>query len=106
MVYFEGEVISSSVNPQTGIKTSNSLINGLWFTYQAPPIQGIDAWINSPPLRLTDLHGKVVLIDFWTYSCINCLRTLPYLNDWYKRYHDKGLVIIGIHTPEFDFEKI
>ncbi|AWN75093.1 cytochrome c biogenesis protein DipZ [Legionella anisa] len=105
MVYFEGEVISSSVNPQTGIKTSNSLINGLWFTYQAPPIQGIDAWINSPPLRLTDLHGKVVLIDFWTYSCINCLRTLPYLNDWYKRYHDKGLVIIGIHTPEFDFEK-
>ncbi|HHT0592132.1 TPA: cytochrome c biogenesis protein DipZ [Legionella anisa] len=105
MVYFEGEVVSSSVNPQTGIKTSNSLINGLWFTYQAPPIQGVDAWINSPPLRLTDLHGKAVLIDFWTYSCINCLRTLPYLNDWYKRYHDKGLVIIGIHTPEFDFEK-
>lgn len=105
MVYFEGEVVSSSVAPQTGIKTSNSLINGLWFTYQAPPIQGVDAWINSPPLRLLDLRGKVVLIDFWTYSCINCLRTLPYLNDWYKHYHDKGLVIIGIHTPEFDFEK-
>ncbi|KTD40366.1 cytochrome c biogenesis protein DipZ [Legionella parisiensis] len=105
MVYFEGKVVSSSVVPQTGIKTSNSLINGLWFTYQAPPIQGVNDWINSPPLRLIDLRGKVVLIDFWTYSCINCLRTLPYLNDWYKRYHDEGLVIIGIHTPEFDFEK-
>ncbi|CAM3057917.1 cytochrome C biogenesis protein [Legionella steigerwaltii] len=105
MIYFEGEVVSSSVTPQTGIKTSNSLINGLWFSYPAPPIQGIDAWINSPPLRLDDLHGKVVLIDFWTYSCINCLRSLPYIKDWYARYHDKGLVIIGIHTPEFDFEK-
>ncbi len=105
MIYFEGDVASSTVTPQTGIKTSNSLINGLWFTYPAPPIQGIDAWINSPPLRLADLHGKVVLIDFWTYSCINCLRTLPYIKDWYNRYHDKGLVIIGIHTPEFDFEK-
>lgn len=105
MIYFEGYVVSSSVSPQTGIKTSNALINGLWFTYPAPPIQGIDAWINSPPLRLVDLHGKVVLIDFWTYSCINCLRTLPYTKDWYARYHDKGLVIIGIHTPEFDFEK-
>lgn len=104
MIYFEGEVVSS-VTPQTGIKTSNSLINGLWFTYPAPPIQGIEAWINSPPLRLVDLHGKVVLIDFWTYSCINCLRTIPYIKDWYRRYHDKGLVIIGIHTPEFDFEK-
>ncbi|WP_454784348.1 cytochrome c biogenesis protein DipZ [Legionella sp. WA2024007413] len=105
MVYFEGGGVSSSVTPQTGIKTSNSLINGLWFTYPAPPIQGISAWINSPPLRLNDLHGKVVLIDFWTYSCINCLRTIPYIKDWYNRYHDKGLVIIGIHTPEFDFEK-
>lgn len=70
------------------------------------PVQGIDAWINSPPLDLSDLHGKVILIDFWTYSCINCLRTLPYIKDWYSRYHEKGLVIIGIHTPEFDFEKI
>ncbi|MCW8400071.1 cytochrome c biogenesis protein DipZ [Legionella sp. PATHC038] len=105
MIYFEGEDVSTSVTPQTGIKTSNSLINGLWFPYPAPPIQGIDAWINSAPLRLVDLHGKVVLIDFWTYSCINCLRTLPYIKDWYTRYHDKGLVIIGIHTPEFDFEK-
>src|SRR5262249_35582634 len=61
-------------------------------------------WINSPPLTLAELRGKVVLIDFWTYSCINCLRTLPYIKDWYEKYHDKGLVIIGVHTPEFEFE--
>ncbi len=54
---------------------------------------------------MEDLKGKVVLIDFWTYSCINCLRTLPYLKEWYKKYHDKGFVIVGIHTPEFEFEK-
>lgn len=105
MLYFEGIVVSSSVTPQTGIKTTTSLIDGLWLTYPAPPIQGIDSWINSPPLHLKDLRGKVVLIDFWTYSCINCLRSLPYIKDWYKRYHNQGLVIIGVHTPEFDFEK-
>ncbi|QEY52373.1 cytochrome c biogenesis protein DipZ [Legionella longbeachae] len=105
MLYFEGIVVSISVTPQTGIKTSTSLIDGLWLTYPAPPIQGIDAWINSSPLHIKDLKGKVVLVDFWTYSCINCLRTLPYIKDWYKRYHKQGLVIIGVHTPEFDFEK-
>lgn len=62
-------------------------------------------WVGSDPLTLKSLKGKVVLLDFWTYSCVNCIRTLPYLNDWYKKYADKGLVIIGIHTPEFDFEK-
>ncbi|WP_115708015.1 cytochrome c biogenesis protein DipZ [Legionella sainthelensi] len=105
MLYFEGVVVSTSVTPQTGIKTSTSLIDGLWLTYPAPSIEGIDAWINSPPLHIKDLKGKVVLVDFWTYSCINCLRTLPYVKDWYKRYHKQGLVIIGVHTPEFDFEK-
>lgn len=62
-------------------------------------------WFNSKPLMIKDLKGKVVLIDFWTYTCINCIRTLPYLKTWYSRYHDKGLVIIGVHTPEFEFEK-
>jgi len=71
----------------------------------APEITGIVNWINSPPLSLMQLKGKVVLIDFWTYSCINCLRTLPYLEQWYADYKDKGLVIIGVHTPEFEFEK-
>lgn len=86
-------------------KPSIELINGLATPYPAPPLRGIIAWINSPPLELSALQGKVVLIDFWTYSCINCIRTLPYLKDWYNQYHDKGLVIIGVHTPEFDFEK-
>jgi thiol-disulfide isomerase/thioredoxin len=104
MIYFENQS-AGSIGPQTEIKTSSGLINGSWFPYPAPPIAGIDAWINSEPLTINQLRGKVVLIDFWTYSCINCIRTLPYLNDWYQRYHDKGLVIIGIHTPEFDFEK-
>lgn len=62
-------------------------------------------WINSPPLTLNDLKGKVVLVDFWTYSCINCIRTLPYITKWYETYKDKGLVIVGVHTPEFEFEK-
>lgn len=72
---------------------------------QAPELQGIQDWINSPPLKLEDLRGKVVLIDFWTYSCINCIRTFPYLKQWYETYKDKGFVIIGVHTPEFAFEK-
>lgn len=72
---------------------------------RAPEITGITAWINSPPLTLTELRGKVVLIDFWTYSCINCIRTLPYVEKWYQKYKDEGLVIIGVHTPEFEFEK-
>lgn len=62
-------------------------------------------WFNSSPLELSKLKGKVVLIDFWTYTCINCIRTLPYLKSWHEKYKDKGLVIIGVHTPEFEFEK-
>jgi cytochrome c biogenesis protein CcdA/thiol-disulfide isomerase/thioredoxin len=68
-------------------------------------ISGATAWINSPPLTPVSLRGKVVLVDFWTYSCINCLRTLPYIKAWYAKYKDRGLVIIGVHTPEFPFEK-
>ena len=72
---------------------------------KAPKIMGIEGWINSEPLDLETLRGKVVLIDFWTYSCINCIRTLPHIKEWYKKYKDNGLVIIGVHTPEFEFEK-
>jgi cytochrome c biogenesis protein CcdA/thiol-disulfide isomerase/thioredoxin len=70
----------------------------------APDVHDISAWINSGPLSLPKLRGKVVLVDFWTYSCINCLRTLPYLKAWDARYRSKGLVILGVHTPEFAFE--
>lgn len=94
--------IAQSNNTQS---SSTRLTNGLEQPYPAPEITGIEEWINSPPLRLSDLKGKVVLIDFWTYSCINCIRTLPYVKDWYAKYHDKGLVVIGIHSPEFEFER-
>ena len=72
----------------------------------APPLHADGAWINTKPLTLKQLRGKVVLIDFWTYSCINCLRTLPHVKSWDATYRDKGLVIIGVHTPEFAFEHV
>jgi len=72
---------------------------------QMPPLTGAVAWINSAPLSAEALRGRVVLVDFWTYSCINCLRTLPYLKAWYERYREHGLTIIGVHSPEFAFEK-
>jgi thiol-disulfide isomerase/thioredoxin len=75
----------------------------------AAPLRAIDSagpWLNTPPLKAEQLRGKVVLVDFWTYSCINCLRTLPYVRAWAQRYKDAGLVVVGVHTPEFDFEKL
>lgn len=81
------------------------LQDGLGRPYAAPEFAGIEAWQNSAPLTMKELQGKVVLIDFWTYSCINCVRTLPYLTDWDKKYRDMGLVIVGVHSPEFEFEK-
>lgn len=72
---------------------------------KAPELSGGQSWLNSDPLTLAGLEGKVVLIDFWTYSCINCIRTLPYLRAWHEKYAEKGLVIIGVHSPEFEFEK-
>lgn len=72
---------------------------------KAPEFSQDVRWLNSPPIKLRELKNKVVLIDFWTYSCVNCIRTLPYVAIWHERYKGKGLVIIGVHTPEFDFEK-
>ena len=71
----------------------------------APEFDGIAAWINSSPLTMEELRGRVVLIDFWTYTCINCIRTFPFLKQWNARYEDDGLVIVGVHAPEFEFEK-
>ena len=71
----------------------------------APEFKGISLWLNTAPLRMAQLSGKVVLVDFWTYSCINCLRTLPYTKAWYKQYGSDHFVLIGVHTPEFAFEK-
>lgn len=81
------------------------LREGLATPYAAPEFAGIEAWLNANPLTMQGLKGKVVLIDFWTYSCINCVRTLPYITDWDSKYRDQGLVIVGVHSPEFEFEK-
>ena len=72
---------------------------------EAPDFTGTQRWFNSRPLTLGDLRGRVVLVDFWTYTCINCLRTLPYLEAWDRRYRHAGLTIVGVHSPEFTFEK-
>ncbi len=79
--------------------------SGLPVLGKAPEFTGISHWLNSDPLTLESLKGKVVLVDFWTYSCINCIRTLPHVTSWYDSYKDQGFVVIGVHAPEFAFEK-
>jgi cytochrome c biogenesis protein CcdA/thiol-disulfide isomerase/thioredoxin len=83
-----------------GVQTPDLPILG-----DAPEFAGTGRWFNSPPLTMRSLRGRVVLIDFWTYTCINCLRTLPYVRAWDERYRDAGLTIVGVHTPEFAFER-
>jgi len=88
------------------VKISESTIQKGGNFPQAPELVGISGYLNTDSnLKISDLKGKVVLIDFWTYTCINCIRTLPFLTEWDRKYRDKGLVIIGVHTPEFEFEK-
>ena len=72
----------------------------------APELVGLKGWANSEPFTLQSQRGNVVLIDFWTYTCVNCIRTLPYLREWHDKYADRGLVILGVHAPEFEFEKV
>lgn len=72
---------------------------------QAPEFVALDHWLNSAPLTMAGLRGKVVLIDFWTFGCVNCVNTLPHVKEWYRRYKDQGLVVVGVHTPEFAFER-
>jgi thiol-disulfide isomerase/thioredoxin len=71
----------------------------------APEFTGIDKWLNSDPLTMQQLRGKVVLVDFWTYTCINCIDVLPYVKAWNQKYKDQGLVVVGVHTPEYPFER-
>ena len=86
--------------------TDDTKINDKTFLRKSPELQGISGYINTSAEKLKQqLQGNVVLYDFWTYSCINCIRTLPYITAWDEKYADEGLVIIGIHTPEFEFEK-
>jgi thiol-disulfide isomerase/thioredoxin len=71
----------------------------------APEFVGISNWFNSGPLSMSGLRGKVVLVDFWTYGCVNCVNTLPHVTQLYAKYKDRGLVVVGVHTPEFPFER-
>jgi thiol-disulfide isomerase/thioredoxin len=71
----------------------------------APEFTGIERWLNSEQLTLARLRGRVVLVDFWTYACINCIRTLPHVNRWAEQYTPQGLTVVGVHTPEFPFER-
>ena len=72
----------------------------------APEFSGISHWINSPPLTMAKLRGKVVLVEFWTYDCINCIHVIPHVKQWHERYKDQGLVVVGVHTPEYGHERI
>ncbi|MCA1404012.1 cytochrome c biogenesis protein DipZ [Ensifer sp. IC3342] len=95
------------------VNRAASTADGQQQTYQSslsvegilPPLDGAVEWLNSKPLTVEELRGKVVLVDFWTYSCINCIRTIPYVRAWAEKYRDQGLVVIGVHAPEFAFEK-
>ncbi len=98
------QTITSDPNSNNGISSAGLSIDKSQFK-KAPEFTGITSYINTNATKLSDLKGKVVLVDFWTYSCINCIRTLPYLVDWNHKYSDKGLVIVGVHSPEFEFEK-
>jgi cytochrome c biogenesis protein CcdA/thiol-disulfide isomerase/thioredoxin len=93
------------IRPRASVKTTQVAGSDLPVEGLMPPLDGATAWINSPPLTPQALRGKVVLVDFWTYSCINCLRSLPYVRAWAAKYKDHGLVVIGVHAPEFAFEK-
>lgn len=95
-----------NVDMKTSVRTSTQTNSGLKNYGPAPELTGITGWINSQPQTLAELRGKVVLVKFWTYTCINCIRTLPYVQTWYDKYHDQGFEIIAVHTPEFAFEKI
>lgn len=96
------KTLTNNITAPTSEKSSTLDFNDYG---QAPEFNGIQQWLNSNALTIAGLKGKVVLVDFWTYSCINCIRTLPHVTKLYETYKDKGLVVIGVHTPEFDFEK-
>jgi thiol-disulfide isomerase/thioredoxin len=92
--------------PPVTASSANGQVLAVGDRHPAPDFTGINEWLNSGPLTLAGLRGKVVLIDFWTFSCVNCVRTIPHLKVLDTDYRDDGLVIVGVHSPEFDFEKV
>ena len=95
---------SETLAEDMGMVTDDPAAVQLPIEGRLPSLGGATGWLNSPPLTAAGLRGKVVLVDFWTYTCINWLRTLPYVRAWAEKYKDQGLVVIGVHTPEFPFE--
>jgi thiol-disulfide isomerase/thioredoxin len=97
-----GSIVDIKLNKTAFLQVDKNIFN------KAPELTGIKGYINTAnnqSIKLSDYKGKVILLDFWTYTCVNCIRTIPYLNTWYDRYSDQGFVIIGVHSPEFEFEK-
>jgi cytochrome c biogenesis protein CcdA/thiol-disulfide isomerase/thioredoxin len=99
------QALIDKIHPAQAVKSVAVAGSRLGVEGTLPELTGAVAWLNSPPLTRAALKGKVVLVDFWTYSCINCLRSLPYIRAWAAKYKDHGLVVIGVHAPEFAFEK-
>ncbi|HEX7042289.1 MAG TPA: cytochrome c biogenesis protein DipZ [Patescibacteria group bacterium] len=96
------DILKGNMPTSTPVSNTSGLFNE---DSPAPDFVGITKWLNTDkPLSISDLKGKVVLVDFWTYTCINCIRTLPHVTSWYDKYKDQGFVVIGVHTPEFEFE--
>ncbi len=119
-IYAAGNIYIKSISSNGNNKTSGSEINGNnenghFYNIQyildksgfkkAPDFSQITGYINTKPIKLADLNGKIVLVHFWTFDCINCKHTIPYLNEWYQKYAGKGFTIIGVHSPELGFEK-
>lgn len=100
-----GAMLPSFGEPEKISVRNTALVKPLDQPYPAPDFAEIEQWFNTEPLTMAQLKGKVVLVDFWTYSCINCIRTLPYVTRWDREYRDDGLVVVGVHSPEFEFEK-
>jgi cytochrome c biogenesis protein CcdA/thiol-disulfide isomerase/thioredoxin len=100
-----GAMMAQNAASGNAIKVADKTPGTLPVEGNLPALDGAVQWLNSPPLTAPALKGKVVLVDFWTYSCINCLRTLPYVKAWAEKYRDQGLVVIGVHAPEFAFER-
>jgi cytochrome c biogenesis protein CcdA/thiol-disulfide isomerase/thioredoxin len=103
---FNFDKLSSQLLPASKNKTNDNRLYNVAEPYQAPEFTGIKQWLNSDPQKMSELKGKVVYVDFWTYSCINCIRNNPYIEKWYQTYKDDGFTVIGVHAPEFSFEKL
>lgn len=98
-------VVAAAPAPVDDLSPEHAAVLASLKDWGPAPELGNEVWINSAPLRLTDLRGQVVIVEFWTYACINCRNVIPAMREWYAEYHDQGLEIIGVHTPEFSFER-